>query len=161
MKDLRTLLIISLIFYRFFTFSEVSNLRRSDIFRNKTHATLFIEFSKTDVYRQGHWVHLAKLSSELCPVSLLKQYFTKADISDTCQKYLFRGISHSKNGYRLRSVDKPISYATARENVITALTDIGLNSKDYGLHSLRAGGAAAAANLGINDRLFIIIYYLW
>ena len=32
--------------------------------------------------------------------------------------------------------------------------DIGLNSKSYGLHSLRAGGATAAANLGINDKLF-------
>ena len=62
--------------------------------------------------------------------------------------------AHSKNGYRLRSLNKPISYATARENVITALKDIGLNTNDYGLHSLRAGGAAAAANLGINDRSF-------
>ena len=69
-------------------------------------------------------------------------------------KVFIRGISHSKNGYRLRSVNKPISYATAKEKVITALMDIGLNSKDYGLHSHRPGGATAAANLGINDRLF-------
>ena len=67
---------------------------------------------------------------------------------------IYLGVCHSKNGYRLRSVDKPISYATARENVITALMDIGLNSKDYGLHSPRVGGATAAENLGINDRLF-------
>ena len=89
---------------------------------NKIHATLFIESSKRDVYRQGHWVHLANLCSELCPVSLLKQYFTKANINDACQRYLFMGISHSKSGSRLRSVSKPISYATARENVITWLT---------------------------------------
>ena len=54
----------------------------------------------------------------------------------------------------MRSVNKPISYATTRENVITALMDIGLNCKDYGLHSPRPGGASRAENLGINDRLF-------
>ena len=32
--------------------------------------------------------------------------------------------------------------------------DIGLNTKDYGLHSVRAGGATPAANININDRLF-------
>ena len=38
--------------------------------------------------------------------------------------------------------------------MITALKDISLNTKDYVLHSLRTGGATAAADLGINDRLF-------
>ena len=32
--------------------------------------------------------------------------------------------------------------------------DIGLNNKDYGLHSPRVGVATAAENLGLNDRLF-------
>ena len=71
-------------------------------------------------------------------------------MSDSCQKYLFKGISNCKNGYRFRCLNKTISYATAREIVITALMDIGLSTKDYGLHSLRAGGATPGANLGIN-----------
>ena len=29
-----------------------------------------------------------------------------------------------------------------------------LTVKKFGLHSLRSGGATAAANLGVNDRLF-------
>ena len=38
--------------------------------------------------------------------------------------------------------------------MITSLNDIGLNIKDYELHSVRAVAATATANLGINDRLF-------
>ena len=56
--------------------------------------------------------------------------------------------------FRLREKDVHISYTTARENVLDALNKIGLNSKKFGLHSLRAGGAAAAASLGVSDRLF-------
>ena len=38
--------------------------------------------------------------------------------------------------------------------MLDALYKIGLNSKKFGLHSLRAGGATAAANLGVSDGLF-------
>ena len=35
-----------------------------------------------------------------------------------------------------------------------AIKGIGLNPEEFGLHSLRSGGATAAANGGIEDRLF-------
>ena len=41
-----------------------------------------------------------------------------------------------------------------RELLLEKLEKIGLNPKQYGLHSLRAGGATAAANAGVPDRLF-------
>ena len=56
--------------------------------------------------------------------------------------------------FRLRKKDVHISYTTARENVLDSLNKIGLHSKKFGSHSLRAGGAKAAANLGVSDRLF-------
>ena len=31
---------------------------------------------------------------------------------------------------------------------------MGLNSKEFGLHSQRSGGATAAANAGVPDRIF-------
>ena len=34
------------------------------------------------------------------------------------------------------------------------LGENGFNPKQFGLHSLRSGGASAAGNNGINDRLF-------
>ena len=62
-------------------------------------------------------------------------------------------ILRSKS-FRLSEKGVNISYATARENVFDALNKIGLNSKTFGLHSLRAEGATAAANLGVSGRLF-------
>ena len=41
-----------------------------------------------------------------------------------------------------------------RELLLEKLAQVGLDPKDYGLHSLRAGGASAAANAGVPDRLF-------
>ena len=38
--------------------------------------------------------------------------------------------------------------------MLSAFDSIGLPKQDYGLHSLRAGGASAAANTGVPDRLF-------
>ena len=90
----------------------------------------------------------------LCPIELISQYLKKGNIRDNCQKYIFRGIITTKSHSKLRSCDKHISYTCIRQNVIEGLKNIGAETKLFGLHSLRVGGATAAANLGVNDRLF-------
>ena len=52
----------------------------------------------------------------------------------------------------MRSKNKPISYSTTRDDVLKVLKSIGLDSKVYGLHSLRSGGASA---FGVKDRLIM------
>ena len=152
--NLRTLLISVLSFMGFLRFSEVITLTLGDIIIHETHISIFIEKSKTDVYRDGYWVYLAKLhSSSLCPKSLLEKYIKIAKINKP-EHFLFRQILHTKNKFRLKRANKPISYSTTRENLLSALQKIGLEPKNYGLHSLRAGGATSAANLGVEDRLF-------
>ena len=138
----------------FLRFSEVSNLKRSDFILHNTHMSIFIEKCKTDIYRKGRWLDLAKPNSNLCPLDLTKRYFVLAGIDKQCDKYIFRGIENTKNGQKLRKIDKPLSYTTVRGHVLDLLANIGLDPKKFGLHSLRSGGASAAANLGVNDRLF-------
>ena len=41
-----------------------------------------------------------------------------------------------------------------RDILLTNLKNIGLEKTQFGLHSLRSGGAAVAVNFGMNDRLF-------
>ena len=42
-----------------------------------------------------------------------------------------------------------------RELVLEKLSALGLDTKQFGLHSLRSGGgASAAANAGVPDRMF-------
>ena len=150
----RLMMILVLSFMRFLRFSELSNLKRSDFILHNTHMSIFIEKSKTDIYRKGHWLHLAKLNSNLCPLDLTKRYFVLAGIDKQCDKYIFRGIENTKNGQKLRKINKPLSYTTVRGQVLDLPANIGLDPKKFGLHSLRSGGASAAANLGVNDRLF-------
>ena len=47
-----------------------------------------------------------------------------------------------------------LSYTRVREVMLEMLEAIGLDKRQFGLHSLRAGGASAAANAGVVDRLF-------
>ena len=47
-----------------------------------------------------------------------------------------------------------MSYSRTREIVLQAFVELGYPKNLFGLHSLRAGGASAAANAGVSDRLF-------
>ncbi len=41
-----------------------------------------------------------------------------------------------------------------RELFLQKIAELGYDPKQFGLHSLRAGGASTAANAGVPDRLF-------
>ena len=84
----------------------------------------------------------------------LEEIIVLAGIDKQCDKYIFRGIENTKNGQELREIDKPLSYTTVRGHIFDLLANISLDHKKFGLYSLRSGGASAAANLGVNNRLF-------
>ena len=117
------------------------------------HMELYIESSKTDEYRDGAWVVIAKTHTDLCPVQMLRRYMELAAVGSDSEKFLFRGIVHTKSGSSLRS-SGGISYTRVRELVLEKLHQIGLDKSKFGLHSLRSGGASAAANAGVPDRWF-------
>jgi len=152
--NLRTFLIMLLSFMGFLRFSEVVNIRRSDIIFKKGYLMIFLEKSKTDVYRKGHWIYITKLQTEICPLKLTRKYLKLAKIEENSNDFIFRGVSKTTQGWKLRKVDKAISYTSVRELILKNLKNIGLDSKKFGVHSLRSGGASAAANLGVEDRLF-------
>ena len=47
-----------------------------------------------------------------------------------------------------------MSYSRAKELIKKELGKEGLDPTKFGIHSLRSGGASAAAALGVPDRLF-------
>lgn len=68
-------------------------------------------------------------------------------------EFVFRSLYKRKNGtHALRSGSR-LSYSRARELFILKFKAIGLDTKLYGLHSLRIGGASAAANNDLPDRV--------
>lgn len=56
--------------------------------------------------------------------------------------------------YILRTDNSPISYTRAREIILDALEKIGLDKSNFGVHSLRSGGAIFAVAAGVCNRLF-------
>ena len=156
LMDVRTATLCILCFSGFLRFDEVANLRYSDLEFEEAYFRLFIEKSKTDICREGAWVYIAKTYTASCPYTVLKRYISKANIQKGSEKFLFRSISFFKKSglHKLRPGDKHITYTCARELILQAFKDIGLNEKSFGTHSLRAGGATAAAENFVTDRLF-------
>ena len=99
-------------------------------------------------------MHLSKLHSALCLIKLFKKYNEGTKIKELEEKFIFRQICHSKQGFKLKDLNEPISYTTARGILLINIKNIGLDKTQFGVHSLRSGGAATTANFGINDRLF-------
>ena len=96
---------------------------------------------------------MARAASKLCPVSILQNYMAFAGILSEDPRFIFCPIVKSKHGEKLRESGS-LSYTRPRECFKEKLESLGFPAGSYGLHSLRAGGATAAANGGIPDRLF-------
>ena len=96
---------------------------------------------------------VARTDSPTCPVAMLERYFSMAALPKQSKLHLFRGIVVTRSGKRLRSQGS-LSYTRLWELFLSKLSQLGFDPKQYGLHSLRSGGASAAANAGVPDRLF-------
>lgn len=102
-----------------------------------------VKRSKTDVYNSGSETVIFKTYNRLCPVSWLRNYIAAAGLVFTSTQYLF-----SKSRYAFAYTSVPISYTRARETLLEAINSVGENASEYGLHSLRSGGASAFAISG-------------
>jgi hypothetical protein len=158
LSDLRIAALCGVGFHAFFRFNELGSLRCCDVnfvsAEGERFVALTITQSKTDIYHHGNTVLMAETKDVACPFSILSRYVKGASIGLSSTALLFRSVyfCKSKKKYVLRSTG--LSYSRAREIVLAAFTSLGYPVKNIGLHSLRSGGATAAANAGVRDRLF-------
>ena len=54
--------------------NKLFSIRRCDVVIEPTHVSIFIDSSKTDKYREGAWVVIARIGGILCPVINLERY---------------------------------------------------------------------------------------
>ena len=154
LADIRLAASSLLAFAAFLRYDDIARLRCCDVQFEDTSMTVRITSSKTDQYRQGDMVVIARTGTATCPVAMLERYMVAAGISPSSKLKLFRGIVNStKNGERLRQSGS-LSYTRMREILLKKLDELGYDKSQFSLHSLRAGGATAAANAGVPDRLF-------
>ncbi|XP_060563636.1 integrase/recombinase xerD homolog [Ruditapes philippinarum] len=148
---LRDLCMILLGFSAFLRFDEIRNLHCNDITFHDDYFSLHIRKSKTDQYRHGSDVVVAKGDTIACPYSMLRRYFVEANIFSANSHFLFKPCFRTRGISKLIYKDKPLSYTRARETLLHRLREIAGNV-DFGLHSLRSGGATDAANASVSDR---------
>ena len=153
LSDVRSAAMCLLSFAGFLRFDESAGLHCSDVVFEDHHLKLKIRRSKTDQYRQGSEVVIAKVGGVACPVQMLRNYVRLGEIDLLSEAALFHRISRAKGRARLRVVGG-ISYTRVRELVKEAVCRVGLAPEKYGVHSLRAGGVTVAANAWVPDRAF-------
>ena len=103
-------------------------------FCDEKYVELFIAKSKTDIYRNGNVVVLAKTGHITCPFSLLSRYVQVGNIDLSSDLKFFRKLHFlmSKGCYRLKGTG--ISYTHAREVVLDAFSQLGFPSRLFCLH---------------------------
>ena len=147
----RDLCMITTAFAGFLRYDELSSIKCSDIFISDEYFKICLTKSKTDQYRSGQEVVVAKGTTSACPYSMLLRYMALADLSSGIDVFLFKPAFRSKSVCKLIYKDKKLSYTTARERVVKMLSSVAPNL-NLGLHSLRAGGVTAAAKGQVGDR---------
>ncbi|KAK3716564.1 hypothetical protein QZH41_018334 [Actinostola sp. cb2023] len=150
-SELRTLAMCLVGFAGFLRYSELCSIRCCDVKWFPSYISIFLESSKTDQLREGAWISIARTDRPTCPVKALEEYVLIAGIESNEELPLFRALASSSCRAKVRP--QGIGYSRAREIIKEAFKDITDVSK-ISLHSLRSGGATAAANAGIPDRLF-------
>jgi len=115
------------------------------------HMRLFVEKSKTDQTRVGHWVVVAVVEGALCPVTNLQRFMRMAGVTSGP---LLRRVVRTKNGCTVSKY--PLSYSRFLCLMREALMQAGLSpaeAQEFGTRCMRTGGATAAAEFGVPDRL--------
>ena len=153
LSDLRVATTCLLAYSAFLRFDEPRRIRPADITFHEGWIAIKIHKSKVDQLRKEEKVIVAKTGSELCPVAMLESYILRARLQKMDKSFPFCRITKSKSGERLME-GTALSYTMLRECHKEKLVQLGFPASQFGLHSLRAGRATAAANSKVPDRLF-------
>jgi len=106
-----------------------------------------------DQLRRGDEVVVPRTGSRTFPVTMLEHFMAVNNMSPDDQRYIFRPLQRTKNGESLRESGW-ISDTCLRDLCNKKIAALGFPAHEFGLHSLRVGGATAAANAKVPDRLF-------
>ena len=150
--DLRDVTMCLLAFSSFLRFDEVISLKWSHIEFHDCFFSLFIPRSKTDQRAQGKTVVVAKSDKCTCPYGMLSRFksLSNADQDD----FIFTKMQFFKSkGLYQRRAGQPISQTRCRESILAKLKVVGVDTSSINLHSFRIGGASAACNNNVSDKL--------
>ena len=149
----RFLLVCVIGFCGFFRIEELLRVQLKHLEIKRDHLRIFLDRSKTDQNREGENVYIARTGSQYCPVAFVEKFLrdAKLDLRTNKESFLIPRIHKTKKGH-IASKTKGISDTRIREIFMENIKTMDAHT-NYGLHSLRSGGASAAAQHGVSDRL--------
>lgn len=136
-------------FGAFLRLDELSSVRRSDVVFYKDHMRIFVRKSKTDQYRIGYWVIVARSTNFFNPVTLMENYIQR--LQPGPEEYLFRTIwrrtlqTTGVESLGTRKLSSQDYHTYSRKALIEVVGMSPQEAELYKGHSLRRGGATAAA----------------
>lgn len=80
LSDLRTVAFCLVGFAGFFRFSKLGLLRACNVTFCPWYVSIFLESLKTDQFRDGAWIAIARTGRLTCPVEALERYIAAANI---------------------------------------------------------------------------------
>ena len=93
----RSLCMFVLVYAGFFRYKKISNIKMNNLSFYDTHVKICIENSKTDIYRQGNTVSIAKKNIDTCPFKLFAHNCKIADVRAESDGHIFRSLQFNKN----------------------------------------------------------------
>jgi integrase len=93
-SDLRVLSIILIAFAGFMRFAEVAAMEVKHVKFVETHIEIFIPSSKTDQFRQGQKLYIARTGKVTCPVKMLLAYMRVAKVDTDSDDFIFKNIQY-------------------------------------------------------------------
>ncbi|XP_057290199.1 uncharacterized protein LOC130612878 [Hydractinia symbiolongicarpus] len=149
---MRFIVLCVLGFAGFFRIGELLALKVKDLENKQDSFEISVKKSKTDQLREGHIVYIAHTGNSTCPVTWLRKYLCMTNLKFQPDSYLICRLAKTKTGYNVLG-HLSISYESARKTFHEHLNTIQKVPENFGLHYLRSGGASAAANNGVTDRM--------
>ena len=145
LEELRNALVPSLSFSLVLRNDELIHLTCDNLIPSDEGLKFRILSSKTDVYRKGKMLFLAKQSGPYSVFNLLMAYMKKGNLKIGEKKFLLGKIIGLQSP---SSIDGSscISYAKCRDIIKEKVKSIGLDPNLYGTHSCRSGAATILAS---------------
>ena len=115
LKDLRLACICSLGFARFFRYDELSNFAPVHLKFWPEFMRVFVPRARSDIYREGNYVYVKRLSNNYCPVALLERYMLMGDINLSVSVALFGLLRLFKSTSEDKLYRGKLSYTRCKE----------------------------------------------
>ena len=138
-EELRDVLMPAIAYSLLLRFDELSHLNCLYMSNTERGIKFLIPSSKTDVFREGKNVFLARDEGSLSVAKLLLSYMGKAGLKFGSNQFLFSKVS------RGRMLNEKVAYSSYLKLVKDKMAALGFEPEFYGTHSMRSGGATDLA----------------